>query len=356
MTPRALSILLGLSLCLAACARTDELPGMVDPSEDPEPFATLPPFDFGFTTPGTTSATPSAAPIVQPTLPPGVPPTNNGTALPSNFFRYIGNGYLNSWLYQPMGLTTAGDLVLVADAQRKTDPLGTYGGVLMFDGRAADASAPIGGVYMTLASGTPPRRLGSAMKAVAAGPDVLYAMDDQGVYGFMLDSRNPLNFGRPYTGTGADLAVAASTVYVAQSGRINAYAYGTFATDPATPSIALSARGLGSDPAGNLYVATSTRVLRYENGQAALDFDGKGTDGQGPGFEELVDVASDARNGDIYALDRRAVLRFDSAGRFMSRFGQGQIVGAGSVAVGAHGEIYVSDVAARRVLQFEAGR
>lgn len=359
MTPRALILLLGLSLCLAACGSADELPGLADPSDEPDPFASLPPFDFGFNTPSTSSATPSALPIVQPTPAPGTPPANNGTALPSNFFRYIGNGFLKAWLYQPAGLTTVGDLVLVADGQR-SDMLGAYGGVLMFDGRAADAATPTGGIYMTLSAGTPPKRLGSALRAVAAGPDVLYAMDDQGVYGFMLDSRNPLNFGRPYTGAGADLAVAGSTVYVAQSSRLNAFAYGTFATDPATPSIDLgalgNARGLGSDPAGHLYVATGTHVARYDNGQASVTFDGTGTDGQGPGFEELVDVASDPRNGDIYALDRHAVLRFDAAGRFLSRFGHDQIQGASSVAVGAHGEIYVSDATARRVLQFEAGR
>lgn len=356
MTRRALTLMLSLTLCLVACARPDETGTLIDPSDEPDPFASIPPFDFGFDTPSTSSATPSAAPIVQPTPAPGTPPVNNGTALPNNFFRYLGHGYLNSWLFQPAALTTAGDLVLVADAQRKTDPMGAYGGVLMFDGRAADASRPTGGIYMTLATGTPPQRLGANLKAVAAGSDVLYAMDDQGVYGFMLDTRNPLNLGRPYTGTGVDLAVAGSTVYVAQSGIINAFAYGTFATDPATPSIAVAARGLGSDPAGNLYVASATQVSRYLNGQANLTFDGKGSDTQGPGFDELVDVASDARNGDIYALDRRAVLRFDSTGRFLSRFGQDQIQGASSIAVGAHGEVYVTDATARKVLQFEACR
>lgn len=356
MTPRALIVLSSLALCLTACGGSEDLPTLADPADEPDPFAQMPAWDFGFENPSTPSATPSAAPIVQPTPAPGTPPTNNGTALPNNFFRYVGNGYLQSWLYQPAGLATVQDMVLVADAQRQTDPLGAYGGVLMFDGRAADASRPVGGVYATLASGTPPRRLGAALKAVAAGPDVLYAMDDQGVYGFMLDSRNPLNLGRPYTGTGSDLAVAGPTVYVAQSGAVNAFAYGTFAPDPATPSLPVQARGLGSDAAGNLYVASATHVARYTNGQLSLSFDGTGTDGQGPGFRELVDVACDSRNGDLYALEARAILRFDASGRFLSRFGQDQLQGAKSVAVGAHGEIYVSDAALRRVLQFEAGR
>ncbi|HEY9856775.1 MAG TPA: hypothetical protein V6D05_13615 [Stenomitos sp.] len=356
MTPRALIVLLSFTLCLTACGNASDVPSLTDTSSEPDPFATVPPFDFGFDTPSTGSATSSPAPIVQPTPAPGTPPVNNGTSLPNNFFRHIGRSYLQTWLYQPAGVTTVGDFVLVADGQRKTDPLGPYGGVLMFDGRGTDASRPVGGIYMTLAAGTPPTRLGAGMKAVAAGSDVLYAMDDQGVYGFMLDTRNALNLGRAYTGTGSDLAVAGPTVYVAQSGAINAFAYGTFATDPATPSLPLSARGLGSDPAGNLYVATATQVLRYTNGQSNLTFDGKGVDGQGPGFEDLMDVAADPRNGDIYALDRHAVLRFDSTGHFLSRFGQDQIQGATSVAVGAHGEIYVTDAAARQVLQFEAGR
>ncbi len=351
-----MTILLSLTLCLAACGNAEDIPSLPDTSDEPDTFASLPPFDFGFDEPSTSSATPSAAPIVQPTLPPGVPPTNNGSALPNNFFRYIGNGYLQSWLFQPMGLAMTGDMVLVADAERQTDPLGAYGGVLMFDGRAADASRPVGGIYAALTAGTPPQRLAPSMKALAAGPDVLYAMDGTGVYGFMLDSRNPLNLGRPYTGTGADLAVAGPTVYVAQSGAVNAFAYGTFASDPATPSIPVAARGLGSDTAGNLYVASATHVTRYTNGQVSLSFDGKGSDGQGPGFTELTDVACDSRNGDFYVLDRRAVLRFDHAGRFLSRFGQDLIQGATSIAVGAHGEVYVSDTTARRVLQFEASR
>lgn len=356
MTPRALTILLSLTMCLAACGSVEDVPSLTDPSDEPDPFASMPPWDFGFDTPSTSSATPSAAPIVQPTLPPGTPPTNNGAALPNNFFRYIGNGYLTAWLHQPMGLATTGDLVLVADAERRTDPLGPYGGVLMFDGRAADASRPVGGLYATLATGTLSQRLGANLRAIAAGPDVLYAMDGTGVYGFMLDSRSPLNLGRPYTASGADLAVAGPTVYVAQSGAVNAFAYGSFATDPATPSLPVSARGLGSDTAGNLYVASATHVTRYVNGQSSLSFDGTGSDGQGPGFSELTDVACDSRNGDIYALDRRAVLRFDSTGRFLSRFGQELVQGASSIAVGAHGEVYVSDTAARRVLQFEASR
>lgn len=355
MTPRALTLLLSLTVCLTACGNAEDIPSLADGSYEPDPFASMPPFDFGFDAPSASdSSTP--APIVEPTPPPGAPPVDNGAALPNNFFRTVGHGYLQAWLYQPAGLTTVGDYVLVADGNRRSDPFGPYGGVVMFDGRGADASRPVGSVYMTLASSVPPRRLGAALKAVAAGPDVLYAMDDQGVYGFMLDTRNALNLGRPYTGTGSDLAVAGPTVYVAQSGRVSAFAYGTFAVDPATPSLAVSARGLGSDPAGNLYVATDTQVQRYTNGQPNLTFDGKGTDGAGPGFEDLADVAADGRNGDIYALDRHAVLRFDASGRFLSRFGQDRIHGGTSLAVGAHGEVYVTDSTDRVVLQFEAGR
>ena len=255
----------------------------------------------------------------------------------------------------PVSLATTGNYVLVADANR-SDMLGTYGAVVEFDARSSNGATPIGGLFTDLSQSELPRRLSPGLKAIATGPHALMAMDDQGIYGFMLDSRDPLDLGNSIATPGQAIALSSSTLYVAEGSSILRYSAMTFKPDPASPSLPVAAQALTVDASGDLFVATSAQILGFTQDQQTLAFDGKGTDGTGPGFEGLAGVAIDPRNGDIYALDRHAVLRFDSQGHFLSRFGQDRIGNGASIAIDQEGDLFVLDSLNNQVLQFEPGR
>lgn len=343
MRRRTLGWLLGATWCLVACGTTDDLYATAPDEPYPSDVYTFPGDDLDTTNP---DATASATPVPVE----GESPTSNGTALPNDFFRYIGERYVQSWLYQPRAVAAFGNDVLVADGDRKTDPLGAYGALVRFDADGSDAALPLGAAYFSLnASGG---RLSRSLKGLALSPQVVYALDDSGVYGFMRDSHYAVNLGASYAPTGKDVAASNDTVYVAREAQISAYTVAHFAP-VASQSVNVAARGLGTDATGRLYAATSAQIVRYEGGQEALAFDGKGSDGKGPGFESPRDVAVDPRNGDIYALDAQAVLRFDSSGRFLSRFGTTLIRGGASIAVTDNGAVFVADTMANKVLQFK---
>lgn len=346
---RSISILLAAAICLSGCAQSVDLPTAPEFSEDEQQdlfTSDAPSFDV----PATSSATSS------PELPASASTTPHvGSVLPNNFNRLIGQGYFQRWLNSPAGLATIGDFVLVADGNRK-DLLGSHGAILEFDGKASNAATPLSDMFTTLKRGLLPSRLSPRLKALAANQDTLVTMDDRGVYGFVHDTRAPLNLGNALTDAGQAIALSASTLYVAQADRVLQLSSRTFAPDAASPSLAVAAQGLAVDREGKLFVATATQIVSYEQGAMALKFDGKGTDGTGPGFEALVGLAIDPRNDDLYALDRHAVLRFDAQGRYLCRFAQERLGQGGSIAVGASGEVYVADSQNKQVLQFEAGR
>ncbi|MBO9540531.1 hypothetical protein J7643_08070 [bacterium] len=341
MRRHALGWLLGASLCLVACGTTDDLYPTVPDDPYPSDVYTFPGDDDYPNPSATSSATP--APVE------GESPSGNGSVLPNDFYRYIGERPFVKSLYQPRALAAFGNDVLVADGNR-TDPMGAYGALFQFDADGSDAALPIGSPYLTL-NGTG-GRLAASVKGVAVSPQVVYALDDNGVYGFMRDSHHAVNLGAPYASTGRDIVAAKDTVYVARDAQISAYSVVNFAPI-ASLSVNVAARGVGSDATGRLYAATSAGVVRYDEGQEALVFDGRGADRQGPGFDSVRDVAVDPRNGDIYALDVQAVLRFDSSGRFLSRFGTTLIQGGSSIAVAENGTVFVLDAATNKVLQFK---
>lgn len=340
---------IGLSLLLAACG----LNGPATPLEA-SPTPGFDPFAF-----------PSDAPIVEPsaTASSTVDPVTGATQAPArteppppnNYARSIGVRYLINWLYAPVAVAVDADQVLALDAGR-VDPRGAFGAVLEFNGRSEDAAAPVGYPYANLGPEPNAKRLSTQLKAVSADTLAVYVSTEQGVFGFMRDSRNPLNLGNPITGPAQDLAQAADTLYVAQNDQVRLFKASTFAPDAASPAIRVTAVGLGADAAGDLYVAGGGHVTRYHLGAQVLSFDGRGTDLRGPGFEELRDVAVDPRNGDVYALERGAIVRFDSAGRFLLRFATSTVHDGRSIAVGARGDLYVVDGSAKQVLQFDPGR
>lgn len=341
MRRHALGWLLGATLCLAACGSADDLYSTVPD----EPY----PSDV-YTFPGDDEPTPDATASATPAPVEGEAPTSNGNALPNDFFRYVGARYLQSWLYQPRAVAAFGNDVLVADGDRTTDMLGAYGALVRFDADGSDAALPLGAPYASL--NTSGGRLSRSLKGLAVSPQVVYALDDNGVYGFMRDSHFVVNLGAPYAPTGKDIAASSDTVYVARDGQISAYTTATFAP-VASGTVNVTARGLGTDATGRLYAATSAGIVRYEAGQEALTITGKGSDGTGPGFEAVRDVAVDPRNGDVYALDAQAVLRFDATGRFLSRFGTSLIRSGASIAVADNGAVFVADTSANKVLQFK---
>lgn len=346
---RSLPFLLATALCLSGCSQSVDLPTAPMPSseEDQDLFTSD---DPTFDVPATSSATASLDLPASASTTPHV-----GSVLPNNFYRLIGQGYFQRWLHHPVSLATIGDFLLVADGNRQ-DMLGSYGTVLEFNSRASNAATPLQGIFSNLNQGTVPNRLSSRLKGLAANADTLVAMDDRGVYGFVHDTRASLNLGNSLTAAGTAIALSPSTLYVAQADQILQFSSRTFTPDPASPSIPVAAQGLALDSSGNLFMATSTRLVGYAKGSQTLSFDGKGTDGTGPGFESLVGLAVDPRNDDLYALDSHAVLRFDSQGRYLSRFGQERLGLGASIAVGASGEVYVADSLNNQVLQFEAGR
>lgn len=353
MRTLASGMLLVALVGLAGCGGTT--PTSTATKDDPWANNDLFNTDTGTTTPIATGSpqTPGASGSLPGTT------TASASTLPNNFFRYVGRDALGftSWLSRPTGLATVGDTVLVADGGQ-ADLLGAFGSVRLFNGRGAEAVTPVGLPYSELKATRPPVRLGSGVKAIATTASVLYVMDERGVYGFMLDGRNPLNLGNSYGTPGRDLAVAEGALYVARETQIEVVDAVHLLPTPATPSLNVGAVGLGSDPQGRLYVATPTEVRRYTRGQVDLSFDGKGKNGLGLPFERLTDVACDPRTGDIYALDRSAVQRYDAEGNFVCRIGADQLKDGASIALGAQGDVFVSDADAtrRRVLQFEPAR
>ncbi|GEM_PF-2199109 len=297
---------------------------------------------------GTASPAPSASPYASPT--PGGP-VWGGT--PNDYRRTIGKGFLSNWLHGPSGLAVAGNLLFIADGDRFS-PRGKYGAVMAFDGMSEDAFTTQAGMYYERRIGETTRLLlGSTVGAVAVNDHLVLASDETGVRGFIRAiPENAINGGEPIAPACRDMALAGGVLYMARAGQIAALKEGTWESAPA---LSVDARGLGSDAQGRLWVATSGRIAAYQGGQRVLEFDGRGTDGSGPGAMQFQDVAVDPRNGAVYALDLGQVLRFDAAGTFLGSFGGGRIGHGMSIAVGADGSVYVSDSEDDEVYQYRPG-
>jgi hypothetical protein len=265
----------------------------------------------------------------------------------------IGKGYVSNWLFAPRGLAVAGNLLFIADANRSS-LRGAYGAVMAFDGNNEDSFTTHAGMYYERRIGaSTTHMLGTAVQAVAVNDQLVLASDATGVKGFIRAiPENALNGGAAIAPPCRDMAFAGGILYMAQAGQIAAIKEGTWA---AASGVNVDARGLGADGQGRLWVVTATRIMAYQGGQQVLDFDGRGTDGKGPGAMQLADVAADPRNGDVYALDQGRVLRFDSAGKFLGSFGAGRIGQGASIVVGADGSVYVSDALDGEVYQYRPG-
>lgn len=347
---------LALSLVLAACGG-EGLPTSPDDlgtGDDLEAGDDLDDMDGLSPSPDPSDPDPSASAFPSP-----LPTASASGSIPSwggppnDYRRTIGKGFLQNWLYRPAGLAVAGNLVFVADGQRQSIR-GSYGGVLVFDGASEDAFTSSVGMYHERRVGSATTTmLSPAVQAVAVTDAVVFASDDQGVKGFIRAiPENALNGGAPVAPACRDMAVLGGVLYMAQAGQVTAVSATTL---EAKPGLNLDARGLGAHGT-TLWVVSGNRVQAYQDGQKGLDFDGRGTDGSGPATIQLQDVAVDPRNGEIYALDQNQVLRFDTAGKFLARFGEGRIGQGRSVAVGSDGSVYVSDAADGEVYQFRPGR
>jgi hypothetical protein len=340
---RSWALIAWMGLTLAGCGSSPDAPP--SPNDSTSQSLTGTGADSSASSGLTGNSTASAAP----TLPP-----LNREAVPNPFLRYIGRNDVRSGLFNPLALATDRDHVLVADGDRQ-GPQGACGAVLEFDGLASDASAPLGFPYSDLTESPSVKRLSPHPKALAASSRYVFVSDDTGLYGYMRDSRFVLNFGRPLANPCDGLALAGTNLWVAQGGQVFPVPVQTLIPDPATVSFALAARSLTANASGSVYAATATGVVRVQASQITLSFGGQGTDGRGPGFEAPVAAAGDPRNGDVYVLDRHAVVRFDAYGRFLTRFGAGLVQEGASLAIGAQGEVFVADRGSRQVLQFEPG-
>lgn len=341
---------LAASLALAACGGDglptspddlgegtgDDYQARTDARTDPIPASPL-------------DASPSPAPA--PTATPSAPGWGGP---PNDFRRTIGKGYLSNWLFRPTGLAVSGNLLFIGDGNRAS-LRGTHGAVLAFDGASDDAFTSHSGMYYERRIGpTTMHLLASKVHAVAVTDTLVLASDEHGVKGFIRAiPENAINGGGVIAPPCRDLVVAGNVLYMAQAGQVTALKNGTW---EATPGLSVSANGLGADAQGRLWVATANRITAYQAGQKVLEFDGKGTDGSGPGATQFQDVAVDGRTGEVYALDQGQVLRFDGAGKFLARFGGGRIGLGGSLVVGADGSVYVSDRQNGEVYQFRPSR
>lgn len=348
---RRLSILLALAgtLLLAACGQM--LPTAPDDADDGyddglgydgSPYPSSDPMDDWSPDPGEPTPEPS---------PTASAPTWTGAS--NDFRRNIGKGFLRNWLHAPRGVAAAGNLVFVADANRSS-LRGMHGAVLTFDGMSEDSFSTFTGMYYERLMGTSTSfMLDSAVQAVAVSEKVVLASDAQGVKGFIRAiPENVLNNGLPIAPPCRDMAFAGGVLYMAQSGQVAAL---TEENWTAAAGLNVDAQGLGSDAQGRLWVVSANRIGAYQDGERVLEFDGRGTDETGPGAIALQDVAVDPRNGDVYALDRGQVLRFDDAGRYLGKFGGGRIGRGVSIAVGADGSVYVSDAEHEQVYQYRPG-
>lgn len=294
------------------------------------------------------SPSPSLSPSPSPST---TAPSWNGP--PNDFRRLIGKGFLSSWLYGPRGLAVSGNMIYIADANR-SGLRGPYGAVMVFDGASEDSFTSYASMYYERRDGNSyTRLLNATTQAVAVNDEVVLASDATGVKGFIRAiPENALNAGNPIAPACRDMVFAGGVLYMAQPYQIAALKADTWQT---TKGLDVAARGLGADPQGRLWVVTASRISAYQDGQQVMDFDARGTDGTGPTAIQLQDVAVDPRNGDLYVLDQTRVLRYDSAGKFISTFGGGRIGLGASIAVGADGHVYVSDSQEGQVYQFRPG-
>jgi len=337
---------LAATMLVAACGQS--LPSAPDDSDDLGGYED----DFGLTSPDP-NAEVTPDPIETSPTPSPTPSAPSWDGPPNDYRRTIGKGYMNNWLWAPKGLAVAGNLLFIADGNRNS-LRGAYGAVMAFDGVGEDVFTTYAGMYYERRIGdSTSLMLASTAQAVAVNDQVVLASDAQGVKGFIRAiPENALSGGQAIAPPCRDMAFAGGVLYMAQTGQITALKEGTWG---AAAGLNVSARGLGADAQGQLWVVTADRVTAYKDTQKVLDFDARGTDGTGPGAVQLQDVAVDPRNGDVYALDLGRVLRFNSTGKYLGTFGAGRIGQGTSVAVGADGSVYVSDAQDGEVYQYRPG-
>lgn len=120
----------------------------------------------------------------------------------------------------------------------------------------------------------------------------------------------------------------------------------------------LSPSGLGSDAAGDVYVADtgSNRIEKFDaNGNFLTSF---GSAGAGPGqLGQPLDVAASGPSGNVYVADpsNSRIDVFDSNGGFLFQFGGGQVINPVALAIdSSSGEVYVADQNQNRIVKFDA--
>lgn len=117
------------------------------------------------------------------------------------------------------------------------------------------------------------------------------------------------------------------------------------------------AMGLATDGHGLIYVATTTRIIKFSSQGQFLTAWGSRGSGQGQ-FEETESIAVD-RNGDVYAADTKnhRIQKFTANGEFITAWGKegqanGQFKSPGGIAVDKSGNILVADSDNARIQKF----
>lgn len=122
--------------------------------------------------------------------------------------------------------------------------------------------------------------------------------------------------------------------------------------------------GLALDANGHVYAtdAGTGKVIKFSksDGSRLLEFDGKGTNGQGELFSAIGDLAVDPRNGDIYvaavASGKVKIFRYDASGQFIHSFSHADLSAPKKMAIGNDGVLHVVDGAKKAVLAFAPGK
>ncbi|HBN09776.1 MAG TPA: hypothetical protein DD435_14350 [Cyanobacteria bacterium UBA8530] len=266
---------------------------------------------------------------------PGPQPSASPQGASHRFLRTIGSGVLRL----PSGIAAFNDYLLICDGGHR-DPIGNFSLAIRFgrdgnrQGEGYDWLSDRGDGVVRF-----PARI-QAASAVCTDGTIVYLADKGGIYGFFGTTQKVLNGGNPYLSAKAqDMVQTPTALTLLGEGEISSYALPSFRLLFKGKATGV---GLGIDQEGKVYLATSDSIIRYEDGQVAATL---------KGFSDLRDVATDPRNGDLYALEGHKILRLDAEGKKLESFGE--FLDATSLSIDEDGFVYACDRGNTAIQAFE---
>lgn len=308
--------LLLVSLSLTACGR--RAPGVTPdvPVAQPSAIANpLPPVD---------NAPVATPPIPQPGDPYGTVPSL--PAQPPNpplaQLTVDQDSLLNQW--QARGIAVSGGNIYIAAVD--TRGILKKGTVIKMDATSGKNWKNLGSSFMGLS-----HKLDETLQSVTIAGGNLFALDaSKGLFSVSTNGGQI----KELRGTGGyDLAGTNQAIFVATNGMLERSDMSGTSRAP-LPGI-MASNGIGANSRGEILFISGNRI-------AMLDLMGRPRDVVTQGLVNPIDVAGDARNGDIYVLEQSGIKRFSATGQLLSSFAH-NAVQPSSIAVDESGNVYVSD-------------